>query len=69
MILYNSLDEYENAMSDELLAHASMDMDNQGQVVIYTNIFFWKSDGTYRDSPEHDEEPPTLRMAPSTIEE
>jgi hypothetical protein len=33
------------------VAPCEMDVDNEGQLIIYTGIYRW-SDGTYRDEPE-----------------
>jgi hypothetical protein len=35
----------------EDIVPASMDTDNEGQLIIYTDIYRW-SDGTYSDEPE-----------------
>ena len=52
-IIYKNKDELENDLLNGALHNADSGTDNQGQAILYLNIFLW-NDGTFRDEPDPD---------------
>lgn len=50
-ILFNNISELINSQAGTSTDQRAYEMDNDGQILIYTGIYRWK-DGTYRDEAE-----------------
>ncbi len=50
MKLYNNIEEYQ-AKKSELRIKEDIQVDNYGQVIIYTGVYHWKN-GSIHDEPE-----------------